>query len=226
MYNRNYFYVSWGGYQITTAEIWQVGAKFTNLVDTPSGLFEQALGEISLQDCYNALQPIFTTAQGDRRYSTAQSLDWVKIAAIGKDGKYLTDARTHAQTTKGIAADVKPPPPQLAMVISLWSGSSVGKGHRGRQYWPCPADTPSQISATDGRIAQLLADAIRNAVKTALKTIEGEVSTVIVPAQLVVLGQTGSGTCEPVTQIACGRVIDTQRRRRNDLSEAKVWAPF
>ena len=227
VYSQPFYKFTFGGYQMTAAEIWNAGVNFAPQPPAAVGDMLTALDQISLSDCYAALQPIFNTAQSDRRYSTATSLEWVKLAVIDTDGDYAGNAKTHAQKTTGIAATPGPPPPQIALVVSLWDGQTIGTGHHGRFYLPAPCDTVTVLEPTTGKMSQAVADVIRGAVRTALQTIQGEVSTLAVPAQLAIMSQGQAGPkSNLVTQIGLGRVFDTQRRRRNQLDDTKSYTSY
>jgi hypothetical protein len=225
-YDVPFYHLTFGGRQMTNAEIWACTVNYVPEPHVGTGPMLDALGQISLQDIYDAIKPLFTTAQGDRRYSTAQSLDYVKLAVIDTDGDYAGNAKSYAATTSGIAATPGPPPPQLAYVVSLWDGITTGTGHHGRFYMPLPCDTMTVLGPTDGKMSSALVTVLRDTWKTTLHAIQGEISTIAVPVQLAIMSQSGGGKHALVTQIGVGRVVDTQRRRRNALDDSKAWVSY
>lgn len=100
--------------------------------------------------------------------------------------------------------------PQLALVTSLRTARARGYASNGRMYWPS-AQLPD---TTTGLITSAQAIAVANACGTLMTAIRG--SGVGNPA---VMSTFGAGRTEPVTGVRVGRVLDTQRRRRNGLPE-------
>lgn len=138
-----------------------------------------------------------------------------KSAAIGTDGHYLSDPTLITDTP--VPGSKQGVPAQATTVCSLRSGSTLGKGNYGRIYWPysLPAqtnDTPYLTTAVHSALADNFA--------TMLGAVEAEVedATIGNPV-LVIASKVGAGLNKRVAQVAVGRVTDTQRRRRNALTE-------
>jgi hypothetical protein len=109
-------------------------------------------------------------------------------------------------------------PPQCAIVAQLAAASPVGLGAKGRMYLPA---TTHQLDAT-GHIPNADALAIANGLRTFLDGCENATNS---PGYVINAskGRPGVPFTAPVnrrvTTVRVGNVVDTQRRRRNGLSE-------
>lgn len=112
-------------------------------------------------------------------------------------------------------------PTQVALAVSLATSVPRGLASKGRFYLPGPVvalDPTWRMTAADrngigGRLQTFLR-ALDHTIGT------GTGSTRLVPAVVSPLGiGSGGGTIRRVTRFRLGRVLDTQQRRRNALSE-------
>jgi hypothetical protein len=62
-----------------------------------------------------------------------------------------------------------------------------------------------------------------NGAKKMINDINGEVSTVGIGTYPAIFSRVGVGQTKEIQKIAVGRVLDTQRRRRNALVESPVY---
>nr|CRY93648.1 hypothetical protein [uncultured prokaryote] len=137
-----------------------------------------------------------------------------KIASIGTDGHYLTDAATIEKTTPtgGTGSDVLP---QSTVVISLRSDTTFGKANFGRMYLP---HTRGDLGDTyDMTPARALGISVVGA--AFIGTMNDLADDIVSGAGVVILSQTGSGVVKGVARVGVGVVTDTQRRRRRQLIE-------
>jgi len=143
----------------------------------------------------------------------------VKVAQLGTDGKTLLDNTVFSTFSPAVAGTntTLVYPPQVSLVVTLQSALSRGLAAKGRMYLPgisYPLQTGSQISTTN-------ADAMANNFRVFLNA----VNTGAPAGSRVILASAGRGTAgtgatnQPVTRIRVGTVYDTQRRRRNSLTE-------
>mgnify|MGYP000852382979 FL=1 len=127
-------------------------------------------------------------------------------------GKQLTgaeDTRADAGTSAATCL-----PFQCAPVVSLRT-ATLSRAGRGRFYAPSLA--VDQVAA--GRMLTTARDSLADG---ALALVQGVTSA----GGNVVIYHRASGTTTPVTSLDVGDVIDTQRRRRNKLIEARTSRPF
>jgi hypothetical protein len=226
-YDRPSFYLTFGGTQLGTAEIWQTGIHYAPLDEsTTVAQCVTALAAISVADIYSDLTNIFNTAVTSKRYANNVHLRFAKVAVLDESGHYAAAPKIHEGDTAGTVASANGVPPQLAVVFSLWSGTKFGQAQRGRMYFPVPIDFMTAVSSTTGQVPQSNVDQWSDTVAVALNNAGGEVSTVTVPTFPAIMSKLGSGTTKLIAQFGAGRIIDTQRSRRNQLVEAityKSW---
>lgn len=224
-FDRPHFYFTFGGTQLGVSEIWQTGLRYAPDATREASDLLDALGSISVQDCFDDVAAVISGAM-PCRYGNQTFLKWAKVAVIGEDGHYAGEPKLHEGSVAGQLASANGAPPQLALVVSYGTGTSFGKAQRGRQYWPLPIDVITAVASTTGQLPQATVDTFRTAVKTAMNAVEGEIGTVDVPVSAAVMSPSGTGTTKFITEIGVGRIIDTQRRRRNELTEATVAVAF
>lgn len=209
-YTRDHLYVTFGG-SLPGGEEWQTGARYA-----PQGAGPSFTGWdlISVADCYTATAALWTALAAFT--STDTYLSWLKIAAIKTDGLYDREPKVYEDTTPNAGGSTYFNALQVAVVASLRSGQTLGRANYGRMYLPI-----GSLSRTSGSpyFPASQATTIATAVKTWLQAVEGEVSTAGMAYEPAVMSSLGSGTTKPVTRVEVGRVMDTQRRRRNRIPE-------
>lgn len=126
-------------------------------------------------------------------------------------GKQLTGAE-NTRTDAGTSA-AECLPFQCAPVVSLRT-ATLSRAGRGRFYAPSLA-----VDQVDG--GRLLIAARDTLADAALELVQG----VTGGGGNVVIYHRAAGTTTPVTSLDVGDVIDTQRRRRNQLVEARTSRP-
>jgi len=223
-YPRQHYYLTWGG-TLCQDEIWQNGCHF--VPNQTATINKAAFDEISLPDIFDDISTWFVSGPahlGPASGIGAQAhLNWVRLAAKDVDGHDIWESRVHYAQAPSIPVPTSTHAPQVTYVVTLWSGENLRRANYGRFYVPMP------ISAWDyvnGRMDQPYCDNLATAAKNMLHAIEGEVDTAITPAQLGLISKVGAGEWKPVAKIAVGRVLDTQRRRRNKLDEAPVYQGY
>lgn len=122
-----------------------------------------------------------------------------------------------ARTTGGAGSGVVTQTPQTALCLSLRT-DAAGASSRGRLYWPACG---MSIQSADFRISTGTRTTALAAFKTYLTSIEGALNTGLglTNASLTVWSRVKASTM-PVTLLQLGNVLDTQRRRRDKLTEA------
>jgi len=172
----------------------------------------------------NVATPISTFHGGQIAAGTTCFLTELTAAYIGKDGKYVggaaqnTTRRKYGTPVAGAGAAQFPW--SQALVLSLRTVLSRGRGSNGRVYWPA---TGMSIQGATGLIgtaqidptaddAKVLLDALNSAAKAAMPGTGG----------LSVMSNVGTGISATVTSVRLGRKLDRQERREKRLSEAYV----
>lgn len=131
-----------------------------------------------------------------------------RIALVGTDGK-TSQTQERAITPVPGSGAITPLPNQCAVVASLKT-ANAGRTARGRMYLPAP--NTSQLTES-ARLGPTQVAAYVDAMQTYLSgaTTNG-LGTVVASAVLF-------GALRPVTDVRVGDVMDTQRRRRDELLE-------
>lgn len=178
-----------------------------------------ALAEIDLDDTlgselasdYLAIDAVsgFLRANYSRFYA-------IKVAAIGVDGLYLADPKIYELPSPSTGASTGIVP-QCTVVLSMWSGSHIGKANYGRMYYPHSMLTlASSAPFTDATLTDLVAAAGALMVDNMAGSINAQITDTV---QAFIMSNSAPAPSKPVTAVRVGRVNDTQRRRRNRLTE-------
>lgn len=151
-------------------------------------------------------------------------VDWritgVKAAIVLPDGKTdLGNVINNPYGTPGTGAyTIGKMPPQVSLVAQLRSASPVGLASKGRMYLPGVSVAPDAT----GHVPTATANSIATTLRTFFDNIEtaaGSPGYVINASK----GRPGVPFTAPinkrVTMVRVGNVYDTQRRRRNGLTE-------
>ena len=149
---------------------------------------------------------------------TGASLTSIKLARIGTDGKYLGEPIEVPTTASGGVNSSYAP--QNAIVNTLVSDKFKDPGKYNRFYLPFanrdPLEEYQLTSLHQNEYAAELADFVGD-----LNVILADGLTPYYEAVSVV-SASGAGNFAPAVEVRIGRVIDTQRRRRNKLPESYV----
>ena len=207
-FDEQHIYVQWGG-SLPGGEIWSCGLRMARATPTGPPAYSTALmtGAVAAISAYHQRQITWI--------SPRCLLQYVKVNAITVDGKYAENV-THETVVANLAGGGNvdnTPANQIALAVSLTTGVSRGPAHRGRFYSPVPCVVP----AADGRIAEGDALNAKNSATTLLTALNAITPNVQVA---VMSRKAGAPAHQLVTGIQVGRVLDTQRRRRNKLAEA------
>lgn len=162
-------------------------------------------------------------ARQDTGIGPDAKLEWVKFAIIGTDGKYATggDGYEYNETLDfaGISGGGSPygslpVAPQLTVALTMETNVRRGAGRFGRIYPPLTGN-PSSIGLDSFPVAKA------QSFKTLISEINEEFSTIFDLNEygVIVASNVGEGKNARVTSVKVGQVIDTQRRRRNNIPE-------
>jgi len=215
-YSNQFLRLSWLFGVAGSDEIAVTGLNYTTAPGWTGA--EAALAELVAADTGDLLigdmNSLMSTAE--IQWAGYSQLTGIKIAAIGTDGAYLTEPYI-VEDESPSDGSTQQTPPQLSIVISLLSGFTLGAGNRGRMYLPhchlgMATDSPVSNGATTDAVAAAAADFV-NAVTGHL---DDDLTAVVFPA---IMSQVGAGSAKGVTAVSVGSVTDTQRRRRDQLTE-------
>lgn len=198
-----------------TVEIADTGLHISTLGSAPfDAVASLALWNVGdLEDLLGNLSTMLMAA-GGLRFADYGQLVGAKLAAIGTDGRYLAEPLEASQTpTTGVSSDVVP---QNSVCLSLWSGLSLGRANHGRMYLPYTqfAFNAAKPFTEAGTTAGLAANAA-----SFIGQVNAKADLRTAGAGVVNLSKVGTGTVKAVAYVRVGRLVDTQRRRRNRLTE-------
>lgn len=219
-YTAEHAYLTFGG-TLPGGEIWQTGMRYQKY-GVPGGTWESAFAGIGLEDIYDDLAAWF--AEGNMLFGATAKIAWAKLASIGTDGNYTLEPRIWEPVTPGSGGTVSfRHPNQVSTVVSLRSGSTFGRANYGRLYLPPVNYT---VDATTGKLASGQVSTMLSLTNAMLEAVGGEMDSLLQPLRLAIFSAVGTGTTKPVTTVAIGDVLDTQRRRRNGLVETYTEAEY
>jgi hypothetical protein len=213
---RPHILLAWGGRLGTLGESWSNQVRMTaNTTSTAEleNLAEQRIDD----DIATKVKDLVGSAGG--LYSTQAYLDWVKMNAIGADGRYSSDSESNTffyapPQTVGIKGQA---PYQLAVVITFTTTAARGRGHQGRLY------VPAGLVATDTgtiEIQNTFAVGAATAFATFLEAINDAPGLDDENLRAAVHSNVGTpGPVHDITGVKVGKFFDTQRRRRAQLRE-------
>lgn len=220
-YDRRHVYLTFGG-PLAGTEQWTTGVRWghpengTGDHNVTQTEWNVLVGGTQLNTIWTALVTWFQSGASGAAIGALAQLSWAKLAYVDLDGTYLADPLTKSATA------VSPPqtttmPPQVAYVVSLRSGSTIGRANYGRMYIPTPSWLPGQNAgvATAAEVTNA-----RTAMKTLLTSSRTALQTAIPGCQPLLMSKLGLGWTRPVASLGVGVVLDTQRRRRSKLNEA------
>lgn len=221
---RPHVLIQFGG-TLFDSETWSCGIRIHDGVVEdwdPSTINDN--NESVLEDFFTDVAAYVSNA--DSGFSNEAVLTYVKANAIGPDGNYSQADRTVAyyagpgDTVPGGAAATYA---QLALVVSLRGDRDRGRASRGRYYIPAG----SLGVDTNGRIPQAQCEASADAAATFLGNVNNFPGFDLPwgPSVHVMSALGTPGPVMKVDRVEVGNVMDTQRRRRNQLPETYSTAP-
>lgn len=150
-------------------------------------------------------------ATTDLRFPSGFRYIGLKWAPQDANGRYPEgeDAVEWLRPTP-LAGNVSGGFPQIALVTSWRTARSRGRASNGRSYWP----SVQVVASTTGRFPLAAGTSVAAAAATLISQLEA--AGIGTPA---VMSAVGAGITEPITGVRVGLVMDTQRRRRNGISE-------
>ena len=210
-YPYDFIKFTFGGQLAGNNEIWTCGFHIGNSdTDVTAGQF------LAFEDDLAALGALVRAyiTDTDMRIPSGASVQWIKLALIGKDGKYVREPLEYILPTAGSGGSTSGYVPQASTVVTLVSAKFKDPGKYNRFYLPAAAPntpgayrlTAGQIAAMSARSAEFLADV--NAITFAIDPL----LSIEVVSQNVNMYYSAYAA-------RVGDVLDTQRRRRNKIAE-------
>lgn len=205
--------LTFGGSIYADKDIWSNSINFgaTNVDVVPS---EWVYYKNVLPTIAPAIEAFFKTTG---MISSKCTLEWIKLAYIGEDGKYLEDAVVYDYETAVTGQASGSVEAQRSLALTFGSGKNRGAGRFGRIYIPMYAQTVG----TDGYISVPNANAIVAAGATLLRALTTAFKDInpgteeITP--IVLSDKTEINN--PINRVRIGRLVDTMRSRRNKIKE-------
>lgn len=217
-YNQPILKLTFGG-SVSGEDIWTNGLSIGGNDQGDSGAIQAFEG--LEPDAFATIAQEFY-ADGPNHMASFNTLEWIKMALVGPDGKYVEDAKIYDYPAPVQGAGNFSVSPHDTIVLSLLTGVKRGLARRGRIYLPAgfgqPEGGTGRLSAsTTGRVAALGADFIGK--------IDDVLRTVSPSADVVIASSVGAGATREVIAVEVGNLMDNQSRRRNRLFETYSEEP-
>lgn len=217
MYDRRHFKLTFGGQVGDDIDEWSTGIRIAPVtlgavVDWPAAVTQ--IGQYYI--------PVVETLwQSVKKYaSVGIDLRWLKLAAIGTDGKYVPgidpyifDFEAAIPGTAGGSSGG----PQSAVVLSLRTNRNRGAATKGRMYLPLTGMT---ASGTTFKLSSTYTGQIADAGKTFIEQLRVVNETTTFGPYI--MSGIGNGAINGINYVLVGDMLDTQRRRRNKFTEEYV----
>lgn len=213
-YAQDFIKVSFGG-QISGQEIWACSFHLIGSSVTPVANFMTVEGGPGRTWIVEQLSSLHGSINGSIPEVT---LEWVKFARIGTDGKYVGEA---------ITANIAPVPGGYTEVnVSAYNGAAIslfglvprGEAGKGRFYPPANA-----VAAEDGYyIGVDVQTRLANAWGALFTNMNAALESFDIFLELGNVSEKGSGSQNYVSSVRVGSVLDVQRRRKNRIQETYI----
>lgn len=212
-YNTKHIKLTFGG-TVAGQDIWSNSFSLTPSVVANAEAAFEALSPNS----FVTLATNFYTVGGGSM-ATYNSLDYIKLALIGENGKTIGEPKQYDFAPRLFGKYTGSVIPQSSIVISTLSAIPRGLASKGRFF---PPSGFSDVSGTDGRLAPAAVTSLMTKVKTFLDAINTAGGTGVNQVKLSILSSVGAGATQNISGFRIGNLVDVQRRRRNRLTETYV----
>lgn len=212
-YPYSFIKLTFGGDLRDTDEVWACGFHIGRESANTTQNDLENIGSIQLQVIWDAIANFHSNGAND--VPTNMRLQWVKMAAVGTNGKYLGAPVEHIYSTARSGSNTKGFIPSTAVVYTLVADKFKDPGKYNRFYLPTTPPTASNghklTSAETEDRATSLANIV-NDINAALAVEFSGLRVRIVSQKTNIYRQ--------VSSVRVGDIIDVQRRRRNALRES------
>lgn len=217
---RPHIVVQYGGRLGTNSgEIWTNSLRFVTSSTDVTDL--QGLAEAWGSELSDAVTSIVSLGG----YSSAAHLDWIKANAVDASGHQPNTSTNVMYAGEDFAATVGTLPAgpyQNALVITFTTQAARGRASRGRVYVPTGSWTDgSDWDKQTGLMSLSNAELYRDRWAAFLTDLDDNPGVDFANLRAAVVSKLGTdpGNWHAISGVKVGRVIDTQRRRRNALNE-------
>lgn len=212
-YPYSFIKLTFGGDLNNTDEVWACGFHIGKESANTTQNDLENIGSVQLQVIWDAIDNFHSSA--DNAVPRDMRLQWVKMAAIGTNGKYLGTPVEHiypsAQTGSSTASFI----PSTAVVYTLVADKFKDPGKYNRFYLPTtPPSATLQHKLTSAQ-TQARATSLANFIND----INAALAVEFAGLRVRVVSQK-TNIYRQVSSIRVGDIIDVQRRRRNALRES------
>lgn len=233
-YPEQHQYVSVIGDAYSAAERWQFGFRLRANPAAPQAVADQIAARVL--EWWNGSAPYVLNTDAFKA-PTTHRLTEVKVAPIDVNGEYVAgqSSASHffSPAVAGGFAPVAGQLPQATFAVTLLTAKPRGYASHGRIYLP---PTTLMATASDGKVSGTDAGIIGASIKRLINAINAE--TLVTNVAVFSRGKgvpsynsaknrieytyPNQGYVENVTSVGVGRLVDTQRRRRNRLVESRT----
>lgn len=156
--------------------------------------------------------------------STAR-MNFIKLNEVNKvNGKYVDQGVSHTYFHNPmLSPDVGnvSAPPQLSLATTWHTDRERGRASKGRIYAPaCTQHINTSYMDDTGHLNNAAAQSVADVGRLLVQGLNDSLT----PLVAVVWSQIGQ-EARAIEQVSCGRLVDTQLRRRKSLTEDRVFSP-
>lgn len=217
-------------------DVWRVsiiGKAYSGLEDWTTGFYighEDADSGVPVQqdaDAIKARWQTFFTASTGGVFPNNLTTTAIKITHIDAATGHAIPVNTvysyYSTPIAGNGSGAISLPAQCTLAVTMTSSIARGLGAKGRMFLP---QVGGQVASSDGKISTT----IQTNTKTGMQTFFNGINTDLGIRGDVILASRGrttgvtAGVNKQVTGVKVGDIIDTQRRRRNNLVEVYASA--
>lgn len=205
------------GASAAAEQTWSIGIRFP--ADAAFWVGYIGGGGDPATDAIPALVSPFTANFTADQFSDSVWLTYAKMAVIGADGSYVSGPWVNPIQPGSAYGSSEIHLPFQDSIAVTFHHLGLGHGNYGRVYLPPMGLTP----APDGLISTSEQTALAEKANdwiVSTNTVLGD--TLDAPGPVSIMSRTAA-TAKAVNETAVGRVIDTQRRRRDKLVEGLVY---
>lgn len=217
-FDRRHVLAQWGG-TLPGGEIWSNSLRLAG--DNTGDSAHVPTHDEMVEWCTTTGAAAVAAFHGDfgAKISSQAKLTFLKMNVVDMSGHYVennTIEHVYSPVVPG-SSNANIHPTQVTLVVSTTTEFSRGWAHRGRFYLPMPCHL---VDAVSGLISVPDALQVATAAATFIEALADEPGFDAQGGMRVcVMSSRGTGATNVVTGVDVGRVLDTQRRRRNSLGE-------